>query len=608
MTQIVTGPDGQQHEFPDEATPEQIKRAMQQHAQPQGQGGPETFMPTDPDPVGAIERQRREMVSRHGIASQPGLVPQGVAPAAPPQEGGGNALWDFVTRPGTPMNLAKGYAERVGSDFMSGFEQSGRGARDIVDSGFSGNFKQGNVLTGVPRVAMGGLGAIASPVTAAISPATDLVLPSVAGFVDENISKPIEQATGYPSDITTNAAIQLGTAGLMKGVRLALPKTSLPQAEVAHTLMNEGVPVYPGQLARNKMLRNAYDMADQVSVYDNGAAARQADALARMESRTMGENTPDLREAIGNARERLGGTIDPQNPLGPKLQPGVYDQTYARIGDHAVDNVALNELALLDQRAASLSDRTAETVRNAIDNVMSAVQNGQITIRGFKDLTDHGGPLTELANSPHPTVAAYGQQLRGILERNIQRQAAPADAQALAQADRQWRHMRTLERPVTSQANAEGQLPPSRMQSDIANAPGGPQGMPELQAIGQAGKSFLRPPRSSGTAERQTIANMVAKPMAMLAGTSGAGALAAGAPGALVAGGLAVTVPPAFRALMQRQWLARMMVDEARARGANPNALRRMLTNAARDARHSVPLGTAATNADERKRMLTPPR
>jgi hypothetical protein len=504
--------------------------------------------------------------------------------------------------------VARGYGGRLASDFTGSMDQGAQGVGDILEHPF-GSMQQGNVLTGIPRMALGGIGAVASPISAAIAPVTDQFMPPGAGFVVVNVAKPFEKATGYPADITDQLAMQLATAGAAKGVRGALPKTTPAHANLAHELMQNDVPVYPGQLATNKTLRHAYDLSDQFSMWDNGAGMRQDNAIARMEARPMGENTTNLRNAVGDARNRLGGTVDPNNPLGPKLQPGEYDNTYARIGDHQIDNVALNEMATLDQRAGALSDRSGDTIRHAINNVMSAVRNGQLSIRAFKDLTDHGGPLTELANNQHPTIAAYGQQLRGILERNIMRQASPQDAAALRQHDSQWRHMSTLEGPVERMANAEGQLSPGRMQGDLAHAPGGGAGMPAYETIARAGGpgGFLRKPGSSNTSERQTVINMMAKPLALISGSGGAGALALGTPGALAAGGIALAAPPMFRGLMQRQWLTRMMIDEARNRGANPNAIRRMLTNAARDASSTVPAATSATNADQRKRMLTKP-
>ena len=117
---------------------------------------------------------------------------------------------------GIPGGRGQQYARRVGSDFMGSGQMAGQGVADIVEHPF-GSLKEGNVLTGVPRALMGGAGMLFSPVTAALAPATDPVLQPVGGAVDKYISKPIEQATGYPSDVTTPAVIQLATLGAIKG-------------------------------------------------------------------------------------------------------------------------------------------------------------------------------------------------------------------------------------------------------------------------------------------------------------------------------------------------------------------------------------------------------
>lgn len=484
------------------------------------------------------------------------------------------------------------WIERAAQDFGASGQQAGQGVADIVESG--------NLLTGVPRVLLGGSGMLFSPVSGALAPITDPLLGPVAGAVDEYVSKPIEKSTGYPSDITTPAALQLLTAGAAKGLRGAVPQTSHTKALLADRLMQHDIPVYPGQLADAPVIRGTYDLADKLSVYDNGAKTRQGDAITRTMSRTMGEDTPDLREGLVGVRDRLGGANDPTNPMGPKLRPGTYDEIYRRIGEHNFDNVALHEISLVDQRSMQLSNRSRAQVENAIDNVMSAINNGRISIRGYKDLTDQGGALSEIENNPNPAVSQYGVQLRTILERNIRRQAAPRDSIALQQADAQWRHMKTLESGIARSADAEGQISVSRLQNDLATATQrtnarNASGMNELEMLAESGQSFLKPPRTSGTAERVPIANL-------LTGNMSGGALAgviAGAPAALVVLATTLALPPTVRRALQSQPLTRAMIAKAIQRGTQPSVLRRAIINAVQDARVTVPAGVAAQRAGE---------
>lgn len=359
-----------------------------------------------------------------------------------------------------------------------------------------------------------------------------------------------------------------------------MPTTTPEQARIAQDLMNQGVEVFPGQLASSPMVRNALDMADKVAIYDNGRTARQADAVSRVISRTMGENEPDLRTAAEQAQNRLSGVPDPANPVGPKLQPGVYDQIYQRIGNHQIDARAVSEIGQLRHRAQQLTGRSREAVETAVQRIAEAIdpQTGRLTIRGFKDLTDQGGVLSELENATNPALALYGRQLRQVLEHNIARQANPMDAQALAQADRQWRHLKTLEPVIARSADAEGHISPALLQSRIATASGnanarGASGMPELETVAQAGKSFLRPPRSSGTAERSALAG--------IAGGGGPGALTGavlgGPVGAAAGFALNILTPLAVRRTLQSQGITRSMIREALNRGNMPNAVIRML-------------------------------
>jgi hypothetical protein len=491
-----------------------------------------------------------------------------------------------------------GFGKRMVDAASSSFNRAVQGVGDIAEGGVTRGAEKGNVLTGIPRLALGAIGTIASPITAAVGPVLEPLVEPLVGEIDTYVGKPVEQATGYPSDITNELAIQLLTAGTAKGVRSALPKTTPANAAIAQNLLNQDIPVFPGQLASSKMIRNAHDLSDQLSFYDNGRLTAQQDAVSTALARTMGENTPDLRTALAQSNERLGGVTNPQNPLGPKLRPGTYDEIYSRIGDHPIDQVARGEMVTLANRAAGLTPRTTEQINRAIMQVLQSQRNGRLTVAGFKDLTDQGGVLSELSGSANPAIARYGDQLRAILERNIARSANPSDAALLRQADRQWRHMKTLEPAIARGANAEGQIPLGRLQSDIASASGkmnarNASGMPELEALAEAGQGFLKPPKTSGTAERSAIAHMITG-QGLLAG----GGYLAGGPVAAVA---SLLLPIGVRRVLQSQGITRAMIAEALHRGANPNALRRALMNAARDARFTAPAGAAISNSQENR-------
>ena len=75
------------------------------------------------------------------------------------------------------------YVERLQADFTTGAEQSAQGLGDIVE--------RGNVLTGIPRLALGGLGWMGSPVSAAVSPVLGPLLAPVAEATDSYVGQPV---------------------------------------------------------------------------------------------------------------------------------------------------------------------------------------------------------------------------------------------------------------------------------------------------------------------------------------------------------------------------------------------------------------------------------
>lgn len=103
------------------------------------------------------------------------------------------------------LKILDDYAARVANDFTSGLDRSAQGFGEMVDDG--------NYLTGVPRLALGGLQWMGSPVSAAVSPILGPVLQPVGEAVDTYVGQPVERATGYPADITNELFLTGVTAG-----------------------------------------------------------------------------------------------------------------------------------------------------------------------------------------------------------------------------------------------------------------------------------------------------------------------------------------------------------------------------------------------------------
>ena len=394
---------------------------------------------------------------------------------------------------------------------------------------------------------------------------------------------------GAPAWVQGGASLLGGVAPSLAS-RALTPRTTLDQANLAESLMNRGVPVAPGYLATNRFTKNLYDMAKQLSIYENGFDENQANAVGTLMGRTMGENTDNLHEAVADATRRMSGQKDPAAPFGPKAVPGEYDETYARIGDHPIHPDVQVQLNIARNRAGALTDTPArDTILGAIDRIQNSPGwNGTISLDNFKLLTDKNGVLDTLANSQNPTVAAYGSSLRNLMHQNLIRQARnPADAVALQRLDSQWANMQTLRSHIARNADSEGHVSTTGLQGVIGD---NPNVHPVLRDIASAGKSFLRPPRSSGTAERTRAA-------AALTGEVGTGGLIGGAlgqaagvgalgPAAIGAAGL-TALPLAVRYVLENPALARAMIEKARRVATQQGGVHGLLNRAAPGARQA---------------------
>jgi hypothetical protein len=107
------------------------------------------------------------------------------------------------------------YGGRVRDDFMAGAERSAQGLGDIVE--------RGDVLTGIPRLALGGTSWMGAPVSAALSPVLGPILQPVGEAVNTYVGQPVEDLTGYPADITNDLAMTGLTLGAVKGLGMTRP-------------------------------------------------------------------------------------------------------------------------------------------------------------------------------------------------------------------------------------------------------------------------------------------------------------------------------------------------------------------------------------------------
>lgn len=327
---------------------------------------------------------------------------------------------------GVPGARGQQYINRTASDFQSGAQTAARGVGDIMNSvqhAFSsGNkqspsFQEGNILTGVPRVAYGGLGALFSPVTAAAAPILDPVAQPIAGAIDRNISKPIEQATGYPSDVTTPAAIQLLTMGVMKGGGALTKGAKAPGKSLAPSNQAPTATVPKPEVSGAKLTMD--DVRKQAEA--DYKASEDAGIVLKPET---------VQEMVGKLTDELA-----QNGYHPRLQP--------------TTAVALEELSNVAGKPITL--KGVDTIRQVV--------NGAAQVTNAKDMRMAG-----------KVIKRIDEMVRNLDESKVMMGDAATGVPALLRARDAWARVKKAEIIDEAMARAQRQADRAGSGGNLENA------------------------------------------------------------------------------------------------------------------------------------------
>ena len=179
------------------------------------------------------------------------------------------------------------YLSRLKSDFVTSGERAGQGLGQVIDDG--------NYLEGVPRVVLGGLGALSAPVSAAVSPVLGPLLQPVGEAVDTYVGQPVERATGYPADITNELFLTGVTAGAAPVLRPVLRGSGNFLAKVgdaAEAGLNR-----VGYTARPQA-GTLFSGGGPVKLADDVAGGRQGASVDGMDTKLKPWRTPTVRDGI----------------------------------------------------------------------------------------------------------------------------------------------------------------------------------------------------------------------------------------------------------------------------------------------------------------------
>lgn len=270
-----------------------------------------------------------------------------------------------------------------------------------------------------------------------------------------------------------------------------------------------GLQIRPGQYNPSRFVRQADSVLSDIP--SQGALRVGANPLAqvtneaqgeqytRLLSNTFGENTDRITgDVIANAKQRIGNKID---SITSGYSINHDPQTISDIGN--LQN------ALSDVSPALKSEDTTR-IAATLNKVQDLLNNG-LEGANYQSMRQRGGLLQGLSDDANPTVAAFGQKIRGLLDNAFDRQVPASEAAALAKARGQYRAVSTVE-PIAN-ASPTGQIPGgAALLGKVVSEYGNPSKAGDLGTLAQVGKAYLREQPSSGTSERGFWRNLLTHP------------------------------------------------------------------------------------------------
>ncbi|MFX1725012.1 hypothetical protein [Stenotrophomonas sp. AS1] len=248
-----------------------------------------------------------------------------------------------------------------------------------------------------------------------------------------------------------------------------------------------GIPLRAAQVSDSQFLKTVQSAMDAVPLSGaGGMARRQQEAFNRAVGRTFGADEAYLDDAVmAGARQRIGQT---------------YNDVYAR-NNITLDDEAIRRMLEIEGRAATnLTPDNAQVVRNQVQRVLDAFEDGQVPGARYQNLR---GDLADVMDGS--ATGRLVRALRGEVDASAARSVGGADAEALRQANAQWANMRTAESALQQVAGAGGNIRPASLYPLVRNGSTG-----EMRELAQIGQNVLKDPiANSGTAQRELVYSML---------------------------------------------------------------------------------------------------
>jgi hypothetical protein len=273
----------------------------------------------------------------------------------------------------------------------------------------------------------------------------------------------------------TQAAGKIGST-----VRNVLPKASEEVATLAARAKELGIDIPADRLVNSKPL-NALASGLSYTPFSGRAAteARMEGQLDRALTRTFGQNSENVTQALRKAGDDLGAK---------------FDKTLTKNGV-VFDEKLLNDSAQVFNRAEKeLGSDALKPIRTALEDLFEKGQSGVIDGQAAYNIKKNLDRIGKGASNE----AFHARELKDVLMDALNRSLGKAEAEAFATTRKQYGNMRALEKLATN--GAEGGISAARLgnMKNINN--------PELQELADIAAQFVKQRESAhGAAQRAAV-------------------------------------------------------------------------------------------------------
>jgi|GEM_PF-5538858 len=302
-----------------------------------------------------------------------------------------------------------------------------------------------------------------------------------------------------------------GKLGGMLASSAAKAREAIPEATRAIAAKAEqyGIQLSPAQLSNSPLIRY---LGNQFGILPGaggaGIAERQSAGVNRAVAQTIGVDAPRVTPAVYAAKKAADSRM--------------YETLTSRNNLTVTGDLAMALKAVQDD-ANIVGGQTAEATRNAIEGFYSRMNaDGVVPGKAYQSLDSALGRAMKGGGESAHFLGQVQSAIRNAMDDSI----SPADREAWATLRQQYGNRKTI-RDLVAKSDG-GDISPQALMGRVAGNNSGKERMAsgargalgDLAQIGQA----IKPPRSSGTAERlmvRDLANPLQWPSVALGVTAG---------------------------------------------------------------------------------------